>query len=96
MILEITPKGLVAGTEKQFTFPKTLLTHEVFGKLRGSFVECLSDFLDAIINDTEPKVTAFDGRQVTAVLDAASRSLVSGQTEAVTQAARQQNVDRCG
>ena len=80
------------STEKQFSYPKTFLTHEVFGKLRGSFVECLSDFLDAVINDTEPKVTAFDGRQVTAVLDAASRSLASGQTEAVKPAARQQNV----
>jgi hypothetical protein len=35
------------------------------------------------VNDTEPKVTAFDGRQVTAVLDAVSRSLVSGRTEIV-------------
>lgn len=83
-------ESIEMSTEKQFTYPKTLLTHEVFGKLRGAFVECLSDFLDAVINDTEPKVTAFDGRQVTAVLDAASRSLASGKTEAVKQAAQQQ------
>jgi predicted dehydrogenase len=75
------------STEKQFTYPKTFLTHEVFGKLRGAFVECLSDFLDAVINDTEPKVTAFDGRQVTAVLDAVTRSLDSGRAEGVTPAA---------
>jgi predicted dehydrogenase len=80
------------STEKQFTYPKTFLTYEVFGKLRGAFVECLSDFLDAVINDTEPKVTAFDGRQVTAVLDAAGRSLASGRTETVRQAARQQKI----
>jgi predicted dehydrogenase len=73
------------STEKQFTYPKVFLTAEIFGKLRGAFVECLSDFVDAIRNDTEPKVTAFDGRQVTAVLDAVSRSLESGKTEAVTQ-----------
>jgi predicted dehydrogenase len=75
------------STEKQFTYPKTFLNYEVFGKLRGAFVECLSDFVDAIINDTEPKVTAVDGRQVTAVLDAVSRSLSSGTVEAVSHTA---------
>jgi len=73
-------ESIEMSTEKRFTYPKVFLTSEVFGKLRGAFVECLSDFLDAIISDTEPKVTAFDGRQVTAVLDAVTRSLDSGQT----------------
>jgi hypothetical protein len=59
----------------------------VFGKLRGAFVECLSDFVDAVVNDGEPRVTAFDGRQVTAVLDAVSRSLASGRAEQVARAA---------
>jgi predicted dehydrogenase len=77
-------ESIEMSTEKQFTYPKVFLTAEIFGKLRGAFVECLSDFLDAILNDTEPKVTAFDGRQVTAVLDAVSRSLASGKTEKVT------------
>ncbi len=77
-------ESIEMSTEKQFTYPKVFLTAEIFGKLRGAFVECLSDFLDAILHDTEPKVTAFDGRQVTAVLDAVSRSLASGKTETVT------------
>lgn len=76
-------ESIEMSTEKQFTFPKVFLTSEIFGKLRGAFVECLSDFVDAIINDKEPAVTAFDGRQVTAVLDAVSRSLESGETEKV-------------
>jgi predicted dehydrogenase len=80
------------STPAQFTYPKTFLTHEIFGKLRGAFVECLSDFVDSIVSNTEPKVTAFDGRQVTAVLDAVSRSLESGQTEAVTKVAMQQKI----
>ena len=67
------------STPERFTYPKVFLNYEVFGKLRGAFVECLSDFLDAIINDTEPPVTAFDGRQVTAVLDAVDRSLATNQ-----------------
>lgn len=76
-------ESIEMSTEKQFSYPKVFLTSEVFGKLRGAFVECLSDFLDAIINDAEPKVTAFDGRQVTAALDAVTRSLASGQKEKV-------------
>jgi predicted dehydrogenase len=76
-------ESIEMSTEKQFSYPKVFLTSEVFGKLRGAFVECLSDFLDAIISGAEPKVTAFDGRQVTATLDAVTRSLVTGHTEKV-------------
>jgi predicted dehydrogenase len=76
-------ESIEMSTPEQFTYPKVFLNYEVFGKLRGAFVECLSDFLDAIINDTAPQVTAFDGRQVTATLDAVTRSLDSGQTEKV-------------
>ena len=83
-------ESIEVSTPEQFTYPKVFLNYEVFGKLRGAFVECLSDFLDAIINDTQPAVTAFDGRQVTAVLDAVTRSLESGETVPVTQAARRQ------
>jgi predicted dehydrogenase len=78
-------ESIEMSTPKQFSYPKTFLTHEIFGKLRGAFVECLSDFLDSVINKSEPKVTALDGRQVTAVLDAVARSLASGNTEKVAQ-----------
>jgi predicted dehydrogenase len=83
-------ESIEMSTPAQFSYPKTFLTHEIFGKLRGAFVECLSDFLDAIIHRTEAKVTAFDGRQVTAVLDAVTRSLESGATEKIVPAAMQQ------
>ena len=75
------------STAKQFTYPKTFLLSEVFGRMRGAFVECLSDFIAAIVDDTEPRVTAFDGRQVTAVLDAVTRSLASGRAEPVNRVA---------
>lgn len=83
-------ESIEMSTPEHFSYPKTFLTHEIFGKLRGAFVECLSDFLDSIINKTEPKVTAFDGRQVTAVLDAVARSLESGSTERIVPATMQQ------
>lgn len=85
-------ESIEMSTPKQFSYPKTFLTHEIFGKLRGAFVECLSDFLDSVINKSEPKVTALDGRQVTAVLDAVARSLASGNTEKVAQPAMQQKI----
>ena len=85
-------ESIELSTEKQFTYPKVFLSLEVFGKLRGAFVECLSDFVDSVVNDGEPKVTAFDGRQVTAVLDAVSRSLESGKAEPVARAPAQRNV----
>jgi len=83
-------ESIEMSTPEKFSYPKTFLTHEIFGKLRGAFVECLSDFLDSIINKTVPKVTAFDGRQVTAVLDAVSRSSESGNTEKVAAAIMKQ------
>jgi predicted dehydrogenase len=76
-------ESIEMSTAKQFTYPKTFLLADVFGRMRGAFVECLSDFVSAIRDDTEPRVTALDGRQVTAVLDAISRSLASGRPEAV-------------
>ncbi len=85
-------ESIEMSTPEQFSYPKTFLTNEIFGKLRGAFVECLSDFVDSIVNNTEPRVTAFDGRQVTAVLDAVSRSLESGGTESVSKVASKGSV----
>jgi predicted dehydrogenase len=59
-------ESIEMSTATQFTYPKTFLLSDVFGRMRGAFVECLSDFVSAITQDTEPRVTAFDGRQVTA------------------------------
>ncbi len=78
-------ESIEMSTEEKFSYPKTFLLQEIFGKLRGAFVECLNDFIAAIRDDTPPKVTAFDGRQVSAVLDAVSRSLVVGRSCNVTQ-----------
>lgn len=79
-------ESIEMSTTKQFTYPKTFLMSEVFGRVRGAFVECLSDFVTAVTEDQPTRVTALDGRQVTAVLDAISRSLVSGRPEAVAAA----------
>ncbi|HZQ55891.1 MAG TPA: Gfo/Idh/MocA family oxidoreductase [Bryobacteraceae bacterium] len=79
-------ESIELSTKDKFSYPKTFLLNEIFGKFRGAFVECLNDFVSAIVDDTQPKVTAFDGRQVTAVLDAVSRSLSKGGVCSVTPA----------
>jgi len=78
-------ESIEISTEQRFTYPKTFLSHEIFGKLRGAFIECVSDFAESIVKDSAPKVGATDGRQVTAVLDAVSRSLSSGKVETVSR-----------
>jgi predicted dehydrogenase len=79
-------ESIEMSTATAFTYPKTFLSADVFGRLRGAFVECLSDFVQAVLDDTPPHVGAFDGRQVTAVLDAIDRSLKSGMVESVVKA----------
>jgi predicted dehydrogenase len=71
------------STEEAFTYPKTFLSYDVFGTLRGAFPSCLSDFVRAIREDLQPAVTVEDGRRATAVLTAIHRSLETGQSEAI-------------
>jgi predicted dehydrogenase len=81
-------ESMEMSTAKGFSYPKVFLNSEVFGRMRGAFPSCLEDFLFAVLEDKTPHVTVFDGRQVTATLDAIHRSLESGQTEAVTPPAQ--------
>ena len=76
-------ESIEVSSPKGFTYPKNFLNSEIFGRARGAFPACLEDFARAILEDRDPEVTAFDGRQVTAALDAIHRSLASGVTEAV-------------
>jgi predicted dehydrogenase len=62
------------------------LNAEIFGRMRGAFPSCLEDFLYAVLEGKEPRVTAFDGRQVTATLEAIHKSLETGNSERVSEA----------
>ncbi len=66
------------STEQSFSYPKGFLSADIFGRLRGAFPSCLEDFVFAIVKDTTPRVTGFDGRQVTAALEAIHQSLENG------------------
>ena len=71
-------ESIEISTEKSFSYPKGFLVADIFGRLRGAFPSCLEDFVFAIQNDTVPRVTGFDGRQVTAALEAIHTSLANG------------------
>lgn len=73
-------ESIEVSNPRAFTYPKNFINQEIFGRLRGAFPACLEDFLYAIIQDTQPHVSGYDGRQVTATLDAIHQSLVSDTT----------------
>jgi predicted dehydrogenase len=73
-------ESIEISDRKSFTYPKNFISQEIFGRPRGAFPACLEDFLYAILNDTEPHVNGYDGRQVTATLEAIHLSLASDKT----------------
>ena len=79
-------EGIEVCTTKQYAYPKTLLGADIHGRLRGGRPNCVEDFLRAVQNHTPPLVSAFDGRQVTATLEAIHKSLDSDCTEAIAPA----------
>jgi predicted dehydrogenase len=74
---------LEMSTPERFSYPKTFLSADIFGTLRGAFPACLDDFINAIRKDTPTAVGVRDGRRVTAVLSAIHASLGSGNNEPV-------------
>ena len=71
-------ESLEMSTPTAFTYPKTFLSADIFGTLRGAFPSCLDDFVNAIRKDLPPTVNVRDGRKVTAVLTAIHESLATG------------------
>ena len=77
-------ESIEMSTATNFSYPKGFLNLEIFGRMRGAFPSCLEDFLYAVLDNTQPQVTALDGRQVTATLEAIHKSLQSEVTEPVS------------
>lgn len=71
-----------------FKWPRSLLNYEVFDRWTGAFPSCINSFIDALADDREPYVTAYDGWRTTAVLDALHRSADSGETIRVSDPPR--------
>ena len=76
-------EAIEMATKDAYTYPRTLLNYKVFDRWVGALPSCMYSFVDAIIENRAPFVTARDGRKVTAILDAIHRSLASGKPEKV-------------
>lgn len=81
-VLQVDRKAecLELTTHESFSMPKTMIGGTVFGKSAGAHKLMCEHFIDIIRNDGTPFVSAFDGRQVTAVLDAVHESIEKKQS----------------
>ncbi len=78
--LDRKTEAIEMSTPEKFMWPRSLLNYKVFDRWVGAFPSCINSFIDAIIDDREPYVTAYDGWRSTAVLDAIHRSADTGET----------------
>ncbi len=69
-------------------WPRSLLNCQISDRWTGAFPSCVNSFIDALLEDREPHVTAYDGWRSTAVLHAAHESADSGETVKVPQPPR--------
>lgn len=84
--LDRKTEAVEISTQDGLKWPRTLLNYQVFDRWVGAFPSCINSFIDDLIDDREPIVTAFDGWRSTAALDALHRSADSGQTITVATA----------
>ena len=73
---------MVHQSADRFTYPGTLVV-EIHGQTRGFPLYMLDSFIESVKNGTEPLATIEEGHQVTRIVDAAHRSIVSGQPVAL-------------
>lgn len=83
--LDRKTEAIEMSTPEGFKWPRSLLNYKVFDKWVGAFPSCINSFIDDIVEDREPVVTAYDGWRSTAVLDAIHRSADSGETVRVSE-----------
>ena len=84
--LDRKTEAIEMSTEEKFAWPRSLLNYKVFDKWVGAFPSCVNSFVDSVIEDREPFVTALDGWRATAVLDALHQSVDNGGIVKVQQA----------
>ena len=69
---------MVHQNTDRFTYPGTLVV-DIYGQMRGFPLYMLDSFIESVKNDTEPLATIEEGYEVTRVIDAVHRSILSGQ-----------------
>ena len=82
--LDRKTEAIEMSTPDGFKWPRSLLNYKVFDRWVGAFPSCINSFVDDILEDREPVVTAYDGWRSTAVLDAIHRSADTGGTVTIS------------
>ncbi len=82
--LDRKTEAIEMSTPEGFKWPRSLLNYKVFDKWVGAFPSCINSFIDDIVEDRQPVVSAYDGWRSTAVLDAIHRSVDTGNTVTVS------------
>jgi predicted dehydrogenase len=83
--LDRKTEAIEMSTPERFKWPRSLLNKKVFDRWVGAFPSCINSFIDDILEDRDPVVSAYDGWRSTAVLDAIHRSADSGETVQVSE-----------
>jgi predicted dehydrogenase len=83
--LDRKAEAIEMSTEEKFRWPRTLLNFQVFDKWVGAFPSAVDSFVDAVREDREPYVTAYDGWRATAVLATLHKAVETGNIEKVPE-----------
>jgi predicted dehydrogenase len=86
IVLDRKAEAIEMSTAEGFQWPRSLLNFPVFDRWVGAFPSCVESFVDAIVDDRPPYVSAYDGWRATAALDAIHRAVESGRVERVAPA----------
>lgn len=81
--LDRQKENIVLASEASFRYPRNMLQRTVHGNAAGAYYDAIRHFIDRCADGHEPLITVESSRHVTAVLDAAHRSLASGRGERV-------------
>jgi predicted dehydrogenase len=76
-------ENIVLATRDGFKFPRNMLQRSMHGTPAGAYRDALRHFIDCCRTGEQPLVDVESARDVTAVLEAAHRSIASGRTERV-------------
>ncbi|GAB3808835.1 Gfo/Idh/MocA family oxidoreductase [Humibacter antri] len=81
--LDRQKESIALTTADGFRFPRNMLQRTMHGEPAGAYRDALRHFIDCCITGAQPLIDVESARDVTAVLEAAHRSIKSGHTELV-------------
>lgn len=76
-------EAIEMSSENGLAWPRSLLNAKVYDRWIGAFPSCIQSFVDAVVDDRAPYVTAYDGWRVTATLAALHAAAETGERVAV-------------